>query len=80
MKQEQPSVSGAIEAAYRDASWYANPDVRTPKKAHVLKADGRPACGLVAMMCPAVPADSIPDIFRCKRAGCRSGWPLTEEG
>lgn len=76
MAQEKTAVTREIEAAYRDASWYNNPDVRTPKKAHILKPDGNPACGLVAIMCTPVPADSIPEILRCKRAGCSSGWPL----
>lgn len=78
MDQEMKSVTRDIEAAYRDASWYNNPDVRTPKKAHILKADGRPACGLDAVMCDPVPADSIPEILRCKRAGCRGSWPPPE--
>ena len=64
------------QAAYRDASWFNNPDTRTPKRGHILRADGRPACGLVAVMCDPEPADCIPEILRCKRPGCRQRWPI----
>ncbi len=62
-------------AAYRDASWVNNPDIRTPKRGHILRADGRVACGLVAVMCDPEPADGIPEILRCMRSGCRQAWP-----
>lgn len=29
-------VNGHLQAAYRDASWFARPDVRTDKQAHVV--------------------------------------------
>lgn len=44
-------TDNCVEAAFRDASWLNNPDVRTPKNAHILKSDGKPACGLKAVMC-----------------------------
>lgn len=62
-------------AAYRDASWVNNPDTRTPKRGHILRADGRAACGLVAVMCDPEPADCIPETLRCRRPGCRQAWP-----
>ena len=65
-------------AAFRDASWFPNPDTRTPKRAHVLRADGRAACGLVAVMCDPEPAEDVPDWQRCKRPGCRGKWPAVE--
>lgn len=64
-----------IQAAFRDASWFRNPDVTTPKKAHVLKADGSPACGLRALMCEPECANLIPDSLRCTRPGCKNRWP-----
>ena len=74
-------MSKSTQAAYRDASWLSNPDTRTPKRGHILRADGRAACGLVAMMCDAEPAEAIPECLRCRRPGCRERWPeaATEE-
>lgn len=70
----QPAQA-TLQAAYRDASWFNNPDVTTPKRAHVLRAEGTAACGLVAFMCDAHPAESIPEGQRCRRLGCRGRWP-----
>jgi hypothetical protein len=66
-----------LMAALRDASWLRNPDTRSPKRWHVLKVDGRPACGLVAEMCDedAIPAEQVPQELRCKKAGCDRHWP-----
>jgi hypothetical protein len=74
---DQPEASPVL-AALRDASWLPNPDTRTPKRAHVLRADGRAACGLVAVMCDPEPAGDVPDWQRCKRPGCRDKWPTTK--
>lgn len=71
---EQVQASPLL-AAYRDASWWPNPDTRSVKRGHVLRADGRAACGLVAFMCEPEPAELIPADLRCQRAGCRSKWP-----
>lgn len=64
-----------VQAAFRDASFLPNPDTRTVKMAHVLRADGTPACGLHAMMCDPEPAERIDLVLRCQRAGCRQRWP-----
>lgn len=66
-----------LMAAPRDASWYRRPDTRSPKRWHVLKANGQPACGLVAVMCDesAIPAEDVLEELRCKRTGCNSHWP-----
>lgn len=64
-----------INAAFRDASWLVNPDTRSPKKAHVLLANGDPACGLKAMMCDPQPAELISTLSRCQRPGCKAAWP-----
>ncbi|ENG0049974.1 hypothetical protein ABR862_004902 [Pseudomonas aeruginosa] len=64
-----------VLAAFRDASWCAKPDTRTAKRGHVLGEDGHAACGLVAVMCDPEPAESIPELLRCQRAGCRGRWP-----
>lgn len=68
-------VNQETQAAYRDASWLSHPDTRTPKRGHILLDDGRAACGLVAMMCDAEPAEGIPECLRCRRPGCRDRWP-----
>lgn len=64
-----------VLAAYRDASWLNRPDTRTPKRGHVLRANGQAACGLVAMMGDPEPAEGVPELLRCKRPGCRDKWP-----
>lgn len=64
-----------LQAAYRDASWWPNPDTSSVKRAHVLRADGHAACGLVAFMGDPEPADLIPEALRCRRGGCRAKWP-----
>lgn len=71
----EPTETPPVLAAYRDASWWPNPDTRTPKRGHVLRADGRAACGLVAVMCDPEPAELIPEGLRCCRSGCRDKWP-----
>jgi len=68
----------SVQAAYRDASWHRRPDIRSVKRAHVLRADGRAACGLVAVMCDSEPAELIPGPLRCQRAGCRDQWPAAQ--
>lgn len=68
-----------LQAAFRDASFFRNPDTRTVKRAHVLRPDGTPYCGLLAVMCDPEPADGIEDFQRCKRPGCRQRWPQTEQ-
>ncbi|MBH3307941.1 hypothetical protein [Pseudomonas mosselii] len=65
----------ALQAAFRDASWFRRPDVRSVKMAHVLRADGTPACGLVAMMCDPEPAAGVHVALRCRRPGCAGRWP-----
>ena len=67
-----------VQAAFRDASFLRNPDTRTAKMAHVLRADGSPACGLHALMCDPEQAERIQVALRCKRAGCRQRWPDTD--
>lgn len=74
----QPIEVAPVMAALRDASWWSNPDTRTPKRSHVLRVDGRAACGLVAAMCDPEPAENVPDWQRCKRPGCRETWPPAE--
>lgn len=66
-----------VQAAYRDASWWPRPDTRTVKRGHVLREDGRAACGLVAAMCDPESAEDIPEALRCRRAGCRERWPAS---
>jgi len=73
----KPTAGQPLLAAYRDASWWPNPDTRTVKRAHILRADGRAACGLVAAMCDPEPAELIPDQLRCRRAGCCDKWPAS---
>lgn len=65
-------------AAFRDASFWRKPDTRFAKMAHVLRADGTPACGLHAMMGDPEPAERIQVVLRCKRPGCREQWPTTD--
>jgi hypothetical protein len=69
------ATNDEVQAAFRDASFLRNPNTRTPKMAHVLLADGSPACGLKALMCDPEPADEIYVNLRCKRPGCRQRWP-----
>jgi hypothetical protein len=69
---------GEAQAAFRDASFLRNPDTRTVKMAHVLRADGTPACGLHALMGDPEPAERIRGVLRCQRAGCRQRWPDTD--
>jgi hypothetical protein len=64
-----------LQAAFRDASFWTNPDTRTVKMAHVLREDGSPACGLHALMGEPEPAELIDVFLRCKRSGCRQRWP-----
>lgn len=73
-----PTKKPPVLAALRDASWLANPDTRSPKRAHVLRADGRAACGLVAVMSNPEPAEDVPDWQRCQRPGCLVKWPPEE--
>lgn len=72
----EPTEAPPVLAAYRDASWHPRPDTRTPKRGHVLHADGRAACGLVAMMGDSQPAEDVPKPLRCGRSGCRERWPM----
>lgn len=67
-----------LQAAFRDASFWRKPDTRFAKMAHVLRADGTPACGLNAMMGDPEPAEGVQVVLRCKRAGCREKWPTTD--
>ncbi|HEK4046057.1 TPA: hypothetical protein SL338_003053 [Pseudomonas aeruginosa] len=73
----QQTENRPVLAAFRDASWLAKPDTRTAKRGHVLREDGHAACGLVAVMCDPEPAESIPKLLRCQRAGCRDRWPIS---
>lgn len=66
---------GEIQAAFRDASFFRNPNTRTPKMAHVLRSDGSPACGLLTLMGDPEPAERVDALLRCKRPGCRERWP-----
>lgn len=69
------SAAAPLTAAFRDASFFNRPDVTSLKKAHVLRGDGRPACGLHAVMCDPLLAEDVPDWQRCKRPGCKGAWP-----
>lgn len=64
-----------LMAAFRDASWFSTPDVVAPKKAHVLRPDGSPMCGLKAVMCDPLPAFTVDSFQRCRRQGCKDAWP-----
>lgn len=68
------STTTERQAAYRDASFLRCPDTLTPKKAHVLSAEGTPLCGLQAVMGDFKDAVDIPESARCARPGCRSAW------
>lgn len=72
---EKPDV---LQAAFRDASFWRRPDTQSAKMAHVLRADGTPACGIQAMMGDPEPAERIQVVLRCKRPGCRQLWPDTD--
>ncbi|MFV3377370.1 hypothetical protein ACNE9Y_24880 [Pseudomonas sp. NY11226] len=63
-----------LMAALRDASWFARPNVRTPKRWHVLDDAGKPACGLVTILDDPMPAERVPVDCRCQRSGCRQRW------
>lgn len=67
-----------LQAAFRDASFWCRPDTRTAKRAHILRTDGTPACGLNAMMGDPEPAEGIHLVLRCKRPGCREQWPKND--
>ncbi|TPG88256.1 hypothetical protein EAH72_33405 [Pseudomonas caspiana] len=67
-----------LQAAFRDASFWRHPDTRTVKMAHVLRADGSPACGLQALMGDPEPAENIQVVLRCKRSGCIERWPKND--
>lgn len=71
---------GEIQAAFRDASFFRNPNTRTPKMAHVLREDGSPACGLLTLMGDPEPAERVAVELCCKRPGCRGRWPKPAHG
>lgn len=75
MDKKHPQAE-ELQAAYRDASWHRCPDLRTPKRAHVLRADDSAACGLVAVMGDPGAAVDVPELLRCRRPGCRERWPV----
>lgn len=75
MPNSSNDSTATVQAAFRDASWVNRPDTRSPKRAHIVREDGTPACGLFAVLCEPEPAEGIPDVLRCKRPGCRSRWP-----
>ena len=64
-----------MKAAYRDASWFARPDVRSPKRAHLVDEDGQPRCRMATVLGEEVDAAAIPEVARCRRPGCRQNWP-----
>jgi hypothetical protein len=76
-------------AAQRDASWLDRPDVRSLKKWHVDRGNGKAACSNPdswSSRCnpdiqqdTRVPLAEVPPTGRCQRPGCRKHWP-TEEG
>lgn len=64
------------QAATRDASWYNRPDVRKPKKYHILGANELSACGgAILIKENLITADEVPKHARCQRAGCKGRWP-----
>lgn len=69
------TIQTPLMAALRDASWFSRPNVRTPKRWHVLNAAGNPSCGLVTLLDVPMPAADVPDECRCQRAGCKDRWP-----
>ena len=74
---EMPNTvhQAGIQAAFRDASFLRNPNTPTVKMAHVLRADGSPSCGMLALMGEPEPAELVGVLLRCQRAGCRQRWP-----
>ena len=70
------TTQAPLMAALRDASWFSHPDVRTPKRWHILNANGNPACGLVTLLDDPMAAADVPDECRCQRAGCKGRWPI----
>lgn len=77
LRNEMPNTvhQVGIQAAFRDASFLRNPDTRSVKMAHVLRADGSASCGMLALMGDPEPAELVEALLRCKRAGCRQRWP-----
>jgi hypothetical protein len=71
-------TSVELQAAFRDASFWSKPDTRFAKRAHILRPDGTPACGLHAMMGDPEPAERVQVELRCKRSGCRERWPKSD--
>jgi hypothetical protein len=71
-----------MKAALRDASWYSNPDVTSPKKYHIVNnVEGHPNCGLQAILSEesVIDAGDVPENSRCMRNGCRQHWPEEEK-
>lgn len=62
-------------AAFRDASFFSQPDTRFAKKAHIVFDDSRPACGIRTVLRDKEPAVGISKFVRCQRKGCCEHWP-----
>lgn len=65
-------------ASPRDASWYAQPNVRSVKMIHVVADDGLSSrCGnpMLDVDGHLFPAAEVPERRRCQRSGCRQAWP-----
>lgn len=73
------STQPKVMAATRDANFVSNPNTTTPKRWHILREDGQPFCGTLAVMGDPEPAEDVFSGFRCKRPGCRERWPKDEE-
>lgn len=64
-------------AAHRDASWYVNPNTRTPKVLHAATDDGMAQCdplGTPLAMQGAVPIAKTNRRARCGRAACSAAF------
>lgn len=66
-----------VMAAFRDASWYSNPDTGTSRKYHI-SIDDMAACNRQVPLYEdgAVEADTVYPHMRCQRRGCKSRWPV----